>query len=392
MKSKTTGLALLVGLGALLSACSGSASFSINGKPLEEAAEALIAGDIADELDLGVLDPKCGEVDKPQVGSVFACTATTDDGQVIEFSGVVDSEDHIKVEAVNVMSGPSIAADLFEALKQDEAADGIQLDEIDCGDVNIVVSGHEVICDITPPSGEPRSATLTMSDVKVGGFQYELTPPTPDQAADATPDDIATDDPLLAMADAALIQASHLAGGWEETPQTDDGLKTDGLEGCDFFDSLLDADGHLVESMSSEFALEDIVIAQTVRVYEDTETAISIVTQWANQETINCYIGAGQIQFQEMLDTGELDPFDTAELSTQAYQDHTGEPRFTNLEMSVALSSPGQQLTILDDRYFIQVDQMVSMVSVSTVGTLWDETLDVVDLIADLMDDAAQQY
>ena len=53
---------LVVGAAATLAACSGTASFSIGGQPLHEAAEELIAGDLADRLGLGALTPTCDEV------------------------------------------------------------------------------------------------------------------------------------------------------------------------------------------------------------------------------------------------------------------------------------------------------------------------------------------
>lgn len=172
---RSMGLFLIAGV-AILPACSGSTSFSIGGQPLHEAAEELIAGDLADQLGLGALTPTCGEIDDPEVGATFTCTATTADGTVVEFDGVVDGEDHINIESTNVVSGPVIEQALYQALSEDNPAAELLPDGVDCGGERVVLVDRQMTCEVDAAAGEAGTVDVTLTDIDNGEFDYTFTP------------------------------------------------------------------------------------------------------------------------------------------------------------------------------------------------------------------------
>ena len=373
MQSKLAGVSVLVGFALAMASCSSPEPFSINGDPVPTAAESLIAGDLADDLDLGELEPTCEQIEDPQIGSDFTCTATTSDGQVIEFSGVVDAEDHLEINATNVVDAESVKTDLLEALTEDEVAAEIQLDEIDCGEGSIVVGDEEITCTITPPSGEPGSATVTFTDLASGAFDYDFTAPVPESAA--------IDELTQGFIDASLIKSFGEPGEWEQSPVSEDELSTEGLAGCEFFEDLLYNDGFIIEAESPQFSSGDISFYQAVRLYQDPETAIDVINQWGEEETVNCYIDAVDAQAQLAFDAGELDPFHSFEVGGESTTDRDGDLRLARVIIHMTMYGDDQQPIFLSDVYLLQQGRVVSMLAVESQDNIWDGALEVLELV-----------
>lgn len=179
-RRRSRALAAVLATVAFAAGCSGELSFSIGGQSVEDAAVELIEGELAEGIDLGPLDADCPEVSDPEVGTEFACTATTPDGQVIQFEGLVDREDHIDVQTTNVIIADAIAT--FEAAGIDaiDRTEGTTLDvsAMDCGDASIVIPADGVVeCTLTDPSsGELWDAVYTVTDLSTGDFSLEWTP------------------------------------------------------------------------------------------------------------------------------------------------------------------------------------------------------------------------
>lgn len=317
-------LSLVVGAAMSMAGCSGS--FSIGGQPVHEAAEELIAGDLADQLGLGELTPTCDEVEDPGVGTTFTCTATTSDGRVVEFDGVVDREDHINIESTNVVSGPVIEQALYEALNNDNPAAGLSPDGVDCGGEKIILVNQQMTCEVNPAAGEAGTVTVTLTDVDSGDFDYTFTSSTPAEDTTTTTEAAATGTSPGSIAEAVVLTSDDFEDGWAEQRPTPSTVDYSGIEGCEFVGDLVDADGFLAEVDSPEFTMGDITVEHSVRVYADAATATDIVLVWAEQSTVDCVVAGAEQAAGADLDSGELAPFEEVEFNLQAFEDHVGSP------------------------------------------------------------------
>lgn len=385
---RSMGLFLIAGA-AILPACSGSTSFSIGGQSVDEAAEQLIAGDLAGQLGLGELTPTCDELDDPEVGTTFTCTASTADGRVVEFDGVVDGEDHISLESSNVVSGPVIAEALYQALNEDDPAAGLLPGAVHCGGEKIVLVDRQMTCEVDSAAGEPGTVAVTFTDVHSGAFDYTFTPASAAGVATTTTEAASAEGSFQTTAEAVVLRSGDFDAGWEEGPQPPPTVDYRIIDGCEYVGDLVEADGSLAQADSSEFTLGDITVDHSVRVYADIQAATDIVLQWAEQATVDCVVRGAEQAAGAALESGELAPFEEVDFSLQAFDDHVGEPRVTNLELTSTLSGPGQQLVMINDQYFIQVGRIASRVRVLSPDTPWEGTQAVLDLVTERMIAAA---
>jgi hypothetical protein len=162
--------ALVSALLLAVSACSGSLSFSIGGESVEDAAEALIEGDLATQLGLE-LTATCPEVADPEVGTEFSCTATTADGETVQFDGVVDREDHIEVVTLNVIPADLLGEYAAAGADTVEASVGFPV-VLDCGTDPVVLdASNEMECTLAAADGtDATTAVLTVTDIDTGDF------------------------------------------------------------------------------------------------------------------------------------------------------------------------------------------------------------------------------
>jgi hypothetical protein len=156
--------------------CSGSVNFSIGGKGADEAALELLDGELTDSVGLGALESVCDDVSDPEVGTVFGCTSSTGDGQVISWEVTVDTEDHIDVQSKNIVLAaalPDYEAAAITALYADNPLEVV----IDCGEVTRVLDNNmTMVCDAST-ADDPDviyDAMFTIEDVSAGGFDVEV--------------------------------------------------------------------------------------------------------------------------------------------------------------------------------------------------------------------------
>ena len=162
----------------VLAASACSAEFSIGGASPKSAAEKLIESEISTQLGLATLDATCDDVDDPGVGSSFACTATTDDGRIVNLVTVIDREDRIDVSTTNAL-GPDDLSTLEAAGAQALSEQvGVELaaDLIDCGDEVILLPADGVmVCAFSDPdSDDVYDATYEITDLDTGTFNIEI--------------------------------------------------------------------------------------------------------------------------------------------------------------------------------------------------------------------------
>lgn len=150
----------------LAAGCSVDVSVSFGGADAAAAAEDLIEDDIADQAGIGPLEATCEEIDDPQPGDTFTCTATTGDGETIRFDAVMEEDDMVDVESVNLVTADGL--DLIEGLAaqalEESVGATLGTENFDCGDKGLVVEpGGTIGCVLTDPAtGTLYDATVTV--------------------------------------------------------------------------------------------------------------------------------------------------------------------------------------------------------------------------------------
>lgn len=375
-------VAVVLALAMATTACSGS--FTIGGQSVDTAAEGLIAGDLAEALEFGELEPNCPVVEDPEVGTTFSCTATTEDGTVIEFDGVVDREDHIDLQATNVANAPVIAATLYESLSTNYPEAALDPASVDCGDGPVVLDNNRLTCQVTAPGGTTDPVVVTVNDLDTVDISFDYQPPVPPPVIE---DEQAGGDlDFEAVGRSVLLTIDDLGDGWTEAPQTESTVDYSLIDGCQPIADLRDRDGHLVDVDSPEFASGDITVTHSVRIYPSDDAATAVVLAWAEQLAVDCVVTATEIFVNEAGVAGELDPYTEYNIDLQAYEDLAAEPRITNLELSTVLSATEEpNLIVINDQYFIQVGPMVSSFHVQSQDALWENTEALLDLVVNRM-------
>lgn len=143
-----------------LAACSGSAGTG---------GEGLIEGELADQIGLGELDAECEEPAEKAEGETFTCTATTEDGQTIEFLGTMTADDEIFVNTSNLLVASDIDAIREEGARvlSEEIPATIVADDIECPEVVLLDDTGDFECEIT----DSATGTVFGLTVSTGGIE-----------------------------------------------------------------------------------------------------------------------------------------------------------------------------------------------------------------------------
>lgn len=149
-----------------MAGCSVDVSVSFGGDDAAEAAVDLIEDEIAGQAGMGELDAQCEEIDDPQTGDIFTCTAETELGDTIRFIATMEDEETVDVESINLVTPAGL--DLIEELAvqtlEENAGATLGLENFDCGEGALVVEpGGTIDCVLTDPiSGERYDTTVTV--------------------------------------------------------------------------------------------------------------------------------------------------------------------------------------------------------------------------------------
>ena len=155
---------LILGLVFVLALSACSVEFSIGGKNPGAAAADLIEGEIAQQVGW-TLDADCPELESPEAGDAFECTATNEFGDLVRFRVDV-GEDEVDVNSTNVLRADVLTrteADIAAALAQQTGLP-LPAEYFDCGSGAIAVpdDGH-VLCSLTDPvNGDVYDADVTL--------------------------------------------------------------------------------------------------------------------------------------------------------------------------------------------------------------------------------------
>lgn len=163
-------LALAIGAALLASSC--EAEFSIGGNSVERAAVGIIEDDFTEQLGIDLV-ADCPEVPDPEIGTTFVCTATTPDGRILTIDGVVDSEDHIDMQTLNLLSSEDL--DVMEQSGVDILEPQIGPLTIDCGqELVILPADNSLTCTGEDGDGDQAPIVYTFSDLRAGDFTVRV--------------------------------------------------------------------------------------------------------------------------------------------------------------------------------------------------------------------------
>lgn len=162
-----------IGLGSFLAACG-------EGTDPAAAAEAHIAAQTAAQLGLGPLTADCPRPARTDVGTRFACTATTTEGRTVLLDVLIGVDDVLTVTATNVITAADV--ELLEeravALLAEQTELAVERDGFDCGATSVIIDvGAEVLaCTYTDPAtGELHDATIDLPDLAdLGTFTVDV--------------------------------------------------------------------------------------------------------------------------------------------------------------------------------------------------------------------------
>ena len=161
--SRVNVTALAVGALLGLAACGGSAAAT---------GEAVIQDQLADEIGLGELEATCNEPEGLSEGETFTCTATTTDGETIDFLGTMTSDDEFEIVTTNLLIASDIVVIREEGARvlSDEVGATIQPDDIECADGSIVLDdAGDFRCTITDTStGDVYELTVSTGGLEPG--------------------------------------------------------------------------------------------------------------------------------------------------------------------------------------------------------------------------------
>lgn len=73
------------------------------GGDVAQSGETLIETELEEQIGVGELDASCDQPEDEEIGTEFLCTASTEDGRVIEFVGAFTAEDEIFVSPTNLL-------------------------------------------------------------------------------------------------------------------------------------------------------------------------------------------------------------------------------------------------------------------------------------------------
>ena len=152
-----------------LAACGGSAG---------ESGQVVIEEKLAEDIALGELDATCNEPEGLSEGETFTCTATTADGETVEFLGTMTSDDEFEIVTTNLLIASDIEAIREEGARVLSAEIGAEVlpEDIECAEGSVVIDDvGDFECAITDTAtGDAYDLTVSTGGLEPGVGVREL--------------------------------------------------------------------------------------------------------------------------------------------------------------------------------------------------------------------------
>ncbi len=147
-----------------------------------QSGETVIETELEEQIGVGELDASCDQPEDDEVGTEFLCTASTEDGRIIEFLGAFTAEDEIFVSPTNLLRAEEVERLKFQAAQVLSPEVGVDIDpsQITCPEEDPLfmdtsgAAGEAVVeCTITDEvSSTSFPLTVTLSDYVIReGYQ-----------------------------------------------------------------------------------------------------------------------------------------------------------------------------------------------------------------------------
>ena len=157
----------------VVAACSGSAA---------QSGEDLIQDDLAEDIGLGDLEAECEEPDDLSEGETFTCTATTADGETVEFLGTMTSDDEFNIVTTNLLITSDIDSirDGVSTALSEQIGVPVAAEDITCPDGSILLDeSGEFECEVVDTAtGDVYPLTISTGGLEPGvgprDLQFEV--------------------------------------------------------------------------------------------------------------------------------------------------------------------------------------------------------------------------
>lgn len=138
----------------------------------------------------------------------------------------------------------------------------------------------------------------------------------------------------------------------------------------------------LAERESPEFSNLDTSVDNIVRVYETEEDAVEAHRAWAEPAVLECLRTAADIDFQELLDSGDIAPATNVDFTIERAEEFDGDPRVIQFQTVSRFTGPEPEIVIFTDVWYLQAGRTVSRVSISNPEMTWLSTSRLLDTVA----------
>lgn len=162
-------MGLALGSAVFVAACSGDAA---------ESAEAVIEGELEEQIGLGELSAACNQPDGLAEGETFECTAITADGASIEIVGTMTSEDEFNVQTTNLLTSDDV--DQLVVLIADAVSNEVGAEvapgDLTCPSGSVILDGNgDFTCEIVDTAtGDVYAITIQTGGLVPGEGPRDL--------------------------------------------------------------------------------------------------------------------------------------------------------------------------------------------------------------------------
>lgn len=136
--------------------------------------EDLIKTDVAELAGIGELTPVCPDLPTPTVGTMWECTATSEDQRIVALTASIDDAGKVQLVTTNMITAAALPSFERAAVAALNSQVGSKLtdDAVDCGELSVVFGQDKVmVCALLDPLTERIfDVSLTITDIEARQF------------------------------------------------------------------------------------------------------------------------------------------------------------------------------------------------------------------------------
>ena len=203
---------------------------------------------------------------------------------------------------------------------------------------------------------------------------------------EADPDVIAA-----SLAELIVLEPGFFGEDWTEAPDDGESFDYTQLPGCAFMEDLFDESTVLADVESPMFSQNNTSVTHQLRVHPTQERASEFIDRLIQQDVLDCLVGAGEFDFRELLESGELAPFTGADFTIQRAEQLIDGTRTVQFTIETTFTAPDMEVLLVVEFWYLQQGRSVSLLGVTNLEAPWSLTPDLLMVIAERMQDADGQ-